>query len=526
MTPRAAWSAAVAAFFIGAPLFAQPADPQLERAADRRFLSAEQFYAGGRHAQAIRDFEAILDAMTESRLADDAALRIARHRFEVEGDPAGAEAMVSRLLREFPASDSVPGGHLLLGRIAADSIPPRPAAALAEFERALTAAGPSSSPWSFAALMGIARISWDRMEDRTAAGALLSALHETDGASVTPSKRFEARFLLARSLARLGEADAALGEIASLRVDLLRTAEKEDLPSDPPEGEPREFDAGELAERASELATLVARYRAPDGLEWRFSGALKPPRDLEEPRRIRIADGVLHLLDRDADALQVFSTTGEFRSAFGIEDSWDLEFDEASPFATGGAIPVVAAEESLVVGGNVMRLQAAAGGRGSQPLRRIRAVTVSPEGYWIWDDREKAVLRFARSGLFLGRVPHPRLDEVRRIARHPAGGLVVLDERQGVLAFDAEGRRVLHISSQLGIGEPLDFVFDDLGHLLVLGSEGPSLAVHDRDLAPVTTLAGAAWSGGSLRRPRSLDVGADGTLFVLDESTRTVAVLR
>ena len=60
----------------------------------------------------------------------------------------------------------------------------------------------------------------------------------------------------------------------------------------------------------------------------------------------------------------------------------------------------------------------------------------------------------------------------------------------------------------------------------VLDRDGPTLGVFDRDFTSVVRLQGDAWSGGAVRRPVSLDVGPDGVLYVLDESTRAVAVLR
>jgi tetratricopeptide (TPR) repeat protein len=525
MTTRVAWVAALIGLAVVSPLAAhiQP-EAQLERAAERRFRSAEQFYAGGRHGQALRDFEAIVETMPESRLADDAALRIARHRFDVEGDPVAAEEMVDRLFRSYPAGDSIPGAHLLLGEIAAKSLPPRLEDARAEFERALMAAGSAGSPWSFAALTGIAVIASDFMDDETAAGALLSALHETRAAPASVAERFRARLLLARTLGRLGDADAALGEVAGLRADLLRRSRDEPANGGGPADSGRDdFSAAGMAEEARELATLIARYRSSGGPGWRFAGAIQPPQRLDRPRRVRVAGGSIHVLDRDTDEVQTFSPAGDFEGALGVDDPWDLAYLDRGTAAGAPAIPVVAADEALVVGGNLLTLRP---GAGAERLRRMRAVTVTPEGFWVWDDREKAVFRFARSGLFLGRVPHSRLDEVHRIERHPAGHLIVVEDRQGVLAFDAEGRRIFHLTRNSGFSEPVDVAFDGLGNLFVLARDGPALGVFDRDFAPLANLAAGEWPGGGVRRPVSLDVGPDGVLYVLDESTRAVTVLR
>ena len=284
MTTRVAWLSALIGLAV-APLFAQTGtDAQLERAAERRFRSAEQFYAGGRYGQALRDFEAILETMPESRLADDAALRIARHRFDVDGDPAAAEEMVDRLFRAYPAGDSIPGAHLLLGEIAIRSLPPRPEDALAEYERVLTVSGSAGSPWSFAALTGIAAIASDFMDDRTVAGALLSALHETRSAPASMADRFRARLLLAHTLARLGEANAAFGEVAGLRADLLQVIRDGAAGGGAAmSGEAGGFSAAGLAEEARGLATLVSRYQSPGGPAWRFAGAIQPPQRLDRP---------------------------------------------------------------------------------------------------------------------------------------------------------------------------------------------------------------------------------------------------
>lgn len=517
---------------------AQPGE-ELERAAERRFLSAEQFYRGGRHAQALRDYETVLEAMAGSRLADDAALRIAFHHLEVEGNPAAAEAMAERLLAEFPTGDAIPGAHLLLGRIAAESVPPRPDDAAAEFERVLTAAGPDGSPWAFAALLGIARAAADRGDDEAAAGALSSALYETAAGDPAARERFEARYLLAVLLARAGRDEGALAELAPLRVDLLRRVRdaaalpppseapvgtgRGERPPGPPAENPGDW-AARLATRAEALSILISRFRGPR--EWSFAGAVRPPRSLDEPLGLRLAGDRILVLDRDTRELQVFTEGGEFVQAVSMRNPRSLALDPAAAF--GGApdaASVVAAEDLLVVGGNGLTLRAPDSDGSPEPLRRVRAATVAPEGFWVWDDRRKQVLRFARSGRYLGLRAHPRLERVRRIARHPKGALLVIEERQGVLGFDAEGRRIFHQPVGGALAEPMDLAFDRLGRLYLLDREGPQVVIHDLDFGEVATLSGAVF-GGAVRRPVSLDVAEDGSLFLLDEATESVGVLR
>lgn len=537
-----------------APVAAAPAQPpaneELEQAAERRFLSAEQFYRGGRQAQALRDYETVLEAMADSRLADDAALRIAVHRFEVEGNPAAAEEMAERMLAEFPAGDAIPGAHHLLGRIAAESVPPRPEDAAAEFERALTAAGPEGSDWAFPALLGIARAAAARGDDEAAAGALLSALYETAASGTAERRRFEARYDLALALARARREDGALAELAPLRADLLRrlrdggrvptagpAAEGAPAPaaaeSPPSAGEAGgEGDRGEewvagLARRAEALSLLIARFRDPRGPAWRFAGSVRPPRELDEPLGLRLAGDRIQVLDRDTRELQIFTESGEFRRAVSMRNPRGLALDRllAAEGESAESAAVVAAEDLLVVGGNGLTLRAPGRDGDPEPLRRIRAAAVTPEGFWVWDDRRKQVLRFARSGMFLGPRPHPRLERVRRIARHPRGALLVVEERQGVLGFDAEGHRLFHRPVGGALAEPVDLVFDSLGRLYLLDRAGPQVLIHDLDFAEVATLSGAVF-GGAVRRPVSLDVGADGSLFLLDEATESVGVLR
>ena len=186
-------------------------------------------------------------------------------------------------------------------------------------KRVLTAAGSSGSPWSFAALTGIAGIASEFMDDRTVAGALLSALHETRAAPASEAERFRARLAACRAPSR-GSAKRMRPSPRwrSSGVDLLR-AIRDEIRDDPSGEANGDFSPRRLAEDARALATLISRYRSPGGPSWRFTGAIQPPQRLDRPRRVRIAGGRIHVLDRDTDELQTFSRAGEFEGAIGVK---------------------------------------------------------------------------------------------------------------------------------------------------------------------------------------------------------------
>ncbi len=475
--------AAALAILLGAAsgAAAQP-DSDLERAARSRLASGDQFLSGGRHEQALRDFEAVLETMTESSLADDAALRIARWRLEVGEDPAGAGAMVERILTQFPAGDATPGAYLLRARIAREAIPPRFDDAQADWERVAALGVGVGSSGSRDALLELARHSFAFMRDDEAAGALLEALYGNE-AGGDPAERLEARFLLGQALARSGDRAAALDALVALRADL------------PPESE--------LGDRALEIVTLIRDVGA--GRAWTLAGGVRAPRPLDRPLRLRASGRELHVLDRDTDELQSFTLDGTTTGVVPVDDarSFALLFDGR---------PAIAAERALVVDGQPVRLLVPDEAGRLRALDRIRSVAVTPEGLWVWDERRERAFRFTHSLVFVDVGP-AELSDIRLIERHPSGHLLVLGEEGGLRGLDAAGNSV----ARLPVAEPLDVAFDALGRMFVLDGQGPLVAVYDREFRLTESIPASELGRAGLRDPVSLDVGSDGTVFVLGE---------
>ena len=122
----------------GAPVLAAsqvPATP--EEFARRQYESGLEFMKSGRYAEALKDFETVVDNYPASTVADDALLAIARHQLEVQRNAVAAQATAESVLRKFPASDAVPMAYVVAGQamVAKGLTQANVDAALASFDR-------------------------------------------------------------------------------------------------------------------------------------------------------------------------------------------------------------------------------------------------------------------------------------------------------------------------------------------------------------------------------------------------------
>ncbi len=108
-----------------------------EEFARRQYESGLSFMQNGRYAEALKDFQAVIDSFAKSSVADNALLQVALYQLEVQHDTASAQAAVERLLKDYPDTDSAPMAHVVAGRIALAKghAPSDVDAALASFER-------------------------------------------------------------------------------------------------------------------------------------------------------------------------------------------------------------------------------------------------------------------------------------------------------------------------------------------------------------------------------------------------------
>src|SRR5688572_2731437 len=105
--------------------------------ARRQYESGRTFVQNGRFAEALKDFQSVVDSFPQSSYADDALLEVATYQLEVARDYTASQAAADRLLKDYPASDSAPMAYVIAGRltVAKSRTPASVDTALASFER-------------------------------------------------------------------------------------------------------------------------------------------------------------------------------------------------------------------------------------------------------------------------------------------------------------------------------------------------------------------------------------------------------
>src|SRR6188508_2895185 len=103
----------VAAIALSATLMAQSAE-DLPR---RQYESGMSFLKGQRYAEALKDFQAIIESFPKSLVADNALLQTALYQIDVAHDLGSAQSAIDQLLKVYPDTDSAPMAYVVGGRI-------------------------------------------------------------------------------------------------------------------------------------------------------------------------------------------------------------------------------------------------------------------------------------------------------------------------------------------------------------------------------------------------------------------------
>ena len=106
--------AIVTALTLGPASVAQQSNEDLPR---RQYESGISFLQGQRYAEALKDFQAVIESFPRSQVADNALLQVALYHLDVARDLSSTQAAIDQLLKAYPDTDSAPMAYVVGGRV-------------------------------------------------------------------------------------------------------------------------------------------------------------------------------------------------------------------------------------------------------------------------------------------------------------------------------------------------------------------------------------------------------------------------
>jgi TolA-binding protein len=491
---RRAAVVAAAAVFLTAVLHAQG---NTEEFARRQYESGVTFMQNGRYAEALKDFQAVLESFARSSVADDALLQIALYQLEVPHDTAAAQGAVERLLKDYPETDSAPMAYVLSGRIALAKgrAPSDVDAALASFER-VPRLFPNDEAVPAAGFY---------------AGDTLRIVRRTDEALERfrrvsmeyPRSVWAARARIGAGLCLVAgdRAPRALEELQRVRVQVPDSAEAAD---------------------ALNLNTILYRLyvRAPAQPPYAFSARFAGTDGAKLKDIVGVQfDPSGNLLVGHKLGVSVFDAKGKLLRTASAEEPSAFFLDERQRLVT------VRKDALIADRGEVTRLSMPTQDKPKAIEEIPSALTMSNGMRLIADRKGKQVLRFAPTGTFMNKFAGV---DAERIALNQLDDVAMIDrEKKTVVITDRDGKPLGTIA-QKGTGyefdNPIDLTYDAFGHIYVLDRGRASVFVFSPRYRLLTTITIPEKSPGAFPKAQAFAIDRAGRMYIYDDRAQTIQV--
>ena len=487
---------AVAAVVLGTALLAQ-SNEELPR---RQYESGLAFLKGQRYAEALKDFQAIIDSFPRSLVADNALLQIALYQVDVAHDLGAAQSAVEQLLKTYPDTDSAPMAYVVGGRISMEKgrTPSDVDSAVASFERVERLFPGNDAVPAAGFYAGEALRLVRRHEEALVRYRRVTASY--------PSSPWGARANLAAGycLVQADRAAAALPEVQRVRQMMPSSRE---------------------AEAALNINSILYRLhvRAPKGSAFAYSGrSLGPEKsNFDDVIGVKI-DPLNRILLGYNKGIAIFDPKGPLTQTVTAQDPSAFFVDENNRvvFAREGALHVerVAAMPLTVP-------QPAP--KPPRPMEEMPAALMMSSGHrLVVDKKEKTIVRYDARGSYLGTFM-PAIN-TERMAINVLDDVAVIDrDSKGIQILDRDGKPLSRIQAKganYQLDEPVDLGFDRLGYLYVLDRGKSSVYVFGPRNRLITTFTIAENAPGAFSKARALGIDAAGRLYIFDEKAKRIQV--
>jgi TolA-binding protein len=496
------WRFHVAVVCLAGVSIAAQTPEDVEELARRQYASGIEFLRAGKHVEALKDFQIVVDSYAGSSVADDALLAIAQYELEVALDPASAHATADSVLKKFPASDSVAMAYVIAGRALVERglTQTNVDAALASFERVprLFPGSPAVAPAVYAAGETLRRL--DRCDE---------ALDRFDRVVLeVPRSDWAARARLSRAtcLARLGRAVDAMSALQRVSAT---------------------YAGGEWAAEARTLGTILYRLYVRPPTQPAYTLAQKtyrgPSGRLRSVTGLAAAsDGSLFVASRAGIA--VMDPQGATLRSPVAGDMRGLALDRRGRLVA--AQRALVAQEHASGPATLVTLTAPrAEGGAARVIDDIASIAVLSSGDRLVADRDsRAVYRFDENGKYMGAFASVR---AARIAVDPLDRVALLDrDAKTVAVLDRNGATVTRLPARATgyeLQSPSDIAFDAFGHLYVLDRASVYVFAPGAT-TPLVTFSDQGSAAAGLRNGTALALDAAARLYIHDEAAERVLV--
>ena len=496
MTMKTPFLIVMCAVAIGASLVAQSGE-ELPR---RQYESGLSFLKGQRYAEALKDFQAIIDSFPKSLVADNALLQIALYQIDVAKDLSASQSAIDQLLKTYPDTDSAPMAYVVGGRIsmAKGRTPSDVDAAVASFERVERLFPGNDAVPAAGFYAGEALRLVRRHEEALTRYRRVTASY--------PSSPWAARANLAAGycLVQADRAPAALPEVQRVRQMMPASAE---------------------AEAALNINSILYRLhvRAPKAPAFTFNGRFIGPdrSNFDDVMGLKI-DPLGRVLLGYNKGIAVFDAKGALAQTVAAQDPTAFFVDEANRvvFAREGALHIERVSTMPIA-----TPQPAP--KPPRPVEEIPAAAAMAMGHrLVVDKKEKQIVRYDAGGRYVGTFM-PAIS-TERIAINSLDDVAVIDkEAKTITIVDRDGKplsKIMGKGANYQFDEPVDLAFDRLGYLYVLDRGKGSVHVFGPKNRLITTFTLAENAPGAFMKARALGVDAAGRLYIFDEKPKRIQV--
>lgn len=495
MMKQHAFRSCVLTLALGVTLSGQSNTEELAR---RQYDSGRAFMQDRRYTEALKDFQAVIDSFARTSVADNALLQVALYQLEVARDVSTTQTSIDRLLKEYPDSDSAPMAHVIAGRLAlAKGRTPREVdAALASFERV---------PRLFPGDEAVPAAGYYAGETLRLVRRPDEALIRFRGVAMEyPRSPWAARANIAAGycLVQADRGQQALLEIQRVRQQLPGSA---------------------VATEALNLNTILYRLyvRAPAQPAFGFSGRYVGPERSNFDDVVGVAvDPLGRLLLGYKAGVAVFDAKGALANTVAAIDPSAFFVDER------GRIVIVRRDTLVAERAETLSITTPQQDGKPKPVEEIPSVAVTSTGdRLIVDANANNVIRVSPAGKYIGNFMNI---EASRIAINFLDDVALIDKSAKTIAIvDRDGKPLTRIPKR-GTGyefdDPVDLIFDQLGHLYVLDRGRASVFIFGSKNRLITTINIPEKSPGAFTRARAFALDAAGRLHIFDDRSKRVQV--